>query len=81
MTEAMVLFRVRISLLQERLTARAARQIEPTRDPLVRARRRERAITRYITEFRARWVLLTACAPGYLVRECEAARSGPQALR
>jgi hypothetical protein len=81
MTEEMVLFRVRIDLVQERLTARVARQIEPTRDPLVRARRRQRAITRYITEFRARWASLTACAPGYLVRECEAARSGPQALR
>lgn len=70
MTEEMVLFRVRLDMLQQRLIARAGRDIEPTRDPRVRARRQQRAISRYIAEFTRRWRARTACALGYVVAEC-----------
>jgi SurA-like N-terminal domain len=70
MTREMLLFRVRLDLLQLLLIRRAARQIEPTRDPRVRARREQRAITRYIREFRSRWEPLTHCAPGFVVSQC-----------
>ena len=68
----MVLFRVRLSLLQERLIACVAHSIRPTRDPRVRARRQQRVITRFVTGFRARWEAVTACAPGYVIEDCGA---------
>ena len=72
MTAQMILFRVRLDLLQRRLAAHATRDVRPTRDPHVRARRQQRALDRFITDFRARWEALTACAPGYVVEECGA---------
>jgi hypothetical protein len=70
MTHEMIMFRVRLNVLQRRLTAHVTRDIRPTRDPRVRARRQQRAIERFIADFRARWEGDTVCAPGYVVEEC-----------
>jgi foldase protein PrsA len=70
MTHEMIMFRVRLDVLQRRLTAHVTRDIRPTRDPRVRARRQQRAIERFIAGFRARWEGDTVCAPGYVVQEC-----------
>jgi SurA N-terminal domain len=70
MTREMVLFRVRLNVLQRRLTNHVTRDITPTRDPRVRARRQQRALERFIVDFRARWRAETSCADGYVVREC-----------
>ena len=72
MTHEMIMFRVRINVLQRRLTARVVRGIRPTRDSRVRARRRQRALDRFVANFRARWEAETACAPGYVVEQCGA---------
>ena len=70
MTEEMILQRVRGEILQSRLAARAVADIEPSDDPRVRARRQQRALDRYIADFRARWLSITRCARDYRVREC-----------
>ena len=70
MTHEMIMFRVRIDVLTRRLTAHATRDIRPTRDPRVRARRQIRVLDRFVKDFNARWEALTVCAPGYVIEEC-----------
>jgi hypothetical protein len=62
-TLADLLMRVRLQLLARRLSKRVAAGHHG-------ARARERALTRYVEEFRKKWLNETYCAPQYAVADC-----------
>jgi len=63
-TEADILFRIRLDILQNRLTRHVTRNVAPAREQIT--------LVRFIEGFRKRYRAMTWCAAGYVIAECGA---------
>jgi hypothetical protein len=70
MTVGDVVYRVELDMLSNRLRRKITR-------PYENPRRQQRALDEFVAGFRARWLPLTACAPGYRTTDCSGALPRP----
>jgi len=71
-SEAGIKYRIRLDVLQNRITRRTTSRPVTTRG-------QQRALQRFIEDFRKRYVAVTWCAAGYEIAECGATTAPPLA--